>query len=115
MGVLIPILVLGHGFEELLHRGRSQRSGLGDGKLAPIRCYEVFLAFPKVQQPSEKPATPAADATGEQLSELPQAQPCDGGSITGEPDDPSSFRENGPTAGQKSGIFLWMSVAQVRA
>jgi len=38
-----------------------------------------------------------------------------GGSITGEPNDPSSFRENGATAGQKSGIFLWMSVAQVRA
>jgi len=71
MEVLIPILVLSHGFEELLHRGRPQRSGLGDGKLAAIRCYEVFLAFPKVQQPSEKPATPAADATGEQLSELP--------------------------------------------
>jgi hypothetical protein len=48
-GVLIPILVLGHGFEELLHRGRPQRSGLGDGKLAAIRCYEIFLAFPKVQ------------------------------------------------------------------
>ena len=44
MGVLIPILVLGHGFEELLHRERPQRSGLGDGKLAAIRCYEVFLA-----------------------------------------------------------------------
>jgi hypothetical protein len=47
MGVLIPILVLGHGFEELLHRGRPQRSGQGDGKLAAIRCYSVFLAFPK--------------------------------------------------------------------
>jgi hypothetical protein len=76
MGVLIPILVLGHGFEERLHRPRPQRSGLGDGNLAAIRCYKVFLAFPKVQQPSEKPATPAADATGEQLSELPQAQPA---------------------------------------
>jgi hypothetical protein len=50
----------------------------------------------------------------DQFSELPQAQPCDGGSITGEPNDPSSFRENGATAGQKSGIFLWTSVAQVR-
>ena len=93
MGVIIPILVLGHGFEELL-RGRPQRSGQGDGKLAAIRCYKA--------------------CTGK-LSELPQAQPCDGGSITGEPNDPSSFRENGATAGQKSGIFLWMSVAQVRA
>ena len=102
MGVLIPILVLGHGFEELLHRGRPQHSGLGDGKLlAAIRCYGVFLAFHKVQQPSEKPATPAADATGEQLSELPQAQPCGGGSITGEPNDPSSFRENGATGRSK--------------
>jgi hypothetical protein len=27
-------------------------------------CYEIFLAFHKVRQPSEKPATPAADATG---------------------------------------------------
>jgi hypothetical protein len=43
-----PILILGHGFEEFLHRGRPQRSGLGDGKLAAIRCYAVFLAFPKV-------------------------------------------------------------------
>ena len=94
---------------------RRQRSGLGDGKLAAIRCHEVFLAFPKVQQPSEKPAAPAADATGEQLSERLQAQPCDGGSITGEPKEPSSFRENGAMAGQKSGIFPWMSVAQVRA
>ena len=101
MGVLIPILVLGHGFEERLHRPRPQRSGLGDGNLAAIRCYKVFLTFPKVQQPSEKPATPAADATGEQLSELPQAQPCGGGSITGEPNDPSSFRENGATGRSK--------------
>lgn len=72
MGVLTPILILGHGFEEFLHRGRPQRSGLGDGKLAAIRCYAVFLAIPKVQQPPEKPATPAADATWEQLSELPR-------------------------------------------
>ena len=114
-GVLIPIFVLGHGFEELLHRGRPQRSGLGDGKLAAIRCYKVFLAFPKSPTTAGGTAIPAADATWEQLSELPQAQPCDGGSITGEPNDPSSFRENGATASQKSGIFLWMSVAQVRA
>src|SRR4029077_5260921 len=111
-----PILVFSQGFEERLHRPRPQRSGLGDGKLAAIRCYAVFPGVPqKTHTRPREPGIPAADATWEQLSELPQAQPCDGGSITGEPNDPSSFRENGTTATQKSGIFLWMSVAQVRA